>query len=66
MTNGLLSTPREWKNGVTFNFTAGQDLQVEVARRRYYSNRATFWDLLGILQVSYLSHIDFWCKAAEK
>ncbi|KAG8923603.1 hypothetical protein FRC01_012562 [Tulasnella sp. 417] len=47
---GGTSTPREWKGGVTFNFTAGQNLRVDVGRRRYYSNRATFLDLMGITQ----------------
>ncbi|KIO21831.1 hypothetical protein M407DRAFT_28599 [Tulasnella calospora MUT 4182] len=47
---GSTNNPREWKNGVTFNFTAGQNLRIDVGRRRYYSNRATFLDLIGITQ----------------
>ncbi|KAG9033218.1 hypothetical protein FS837_002530 [Tulasnella sp. UAMH 9824] len=44
------ASPREWKHGVTFNFTAGQTLGVDVGRRRIYANRATFLDLIGISQ----------------
>ncbi|KAG8911794.1 hypothetical protein FRC01_005519, partial [Tulasnella sp. 417] len=43
-------SPREWKHGVTFNFTAGQTVRVDVGRRRIYANRATFLDLIGISQ----------------
>lgn len=44
-------TPREVNSGVTFNFTAGQTLRVDLGRRRIYANRATFLDLIGIPQV---------------
>lgn len=44
-------TPREWTLGITFKFTAGQTLQVDLGRRRNYANRATFLDLIGIPQV---------------
>lgn len=44
-------TPREWEHGTTFNFTTERDLRVDVARRRFYSTRATFLDLIGIPQV---------------
>ncbi|KAG8955072.1 hypothetical protein FRC04_009529 [Tulasnella sp. 424] len=43
-------SPREFVAGVTFNFTAGQTLRVDVGRRRIYMNRATFLDLIGISQ----------------
>ncbi|KAG9021562.1 hypothetical protein FS837_007169 [Tulasnella sp. UAMH 9824] len=43
-------SPREWKRGVTFKFTVGQTLGVDVGRRRIYANRATFLDLIGISQ----------------
>ncbi|KIO17212.1 hypothetical protein M407DRAFT_85212 [Tulasnella calospora MUT 4182] len=42
-----------------------QDLQVTVGRRRDYSNRATFLDLIGFSQVCFLSRLNFYCRLAE-
>ncbi|KAG8923604.1 hypothetical protein FRC01_012563 [Tulasnella sp. 417] len=47
---GRNANPHEFKPGVTFDLDAGQDLHITVGRRRDYSVRATFLDLIGIPQ----------------
>ncbi|KAG9023635.1 hypothetical protein FS837_005679 [Tulasnella sp. UAMH 9824] len=44
---GLAYNPNEVEPGVTFNLTRGQDLDIEVGRRRDYNVRGTFLDLIG-------------------
>ncbi|KAG9039008.1 hypothetical protein FS837_001145, partial [Tulasnella sp. UAMH 9824] len=43
-------SPREWKHGITFNLTAGQNFEVDLGRRRIYGNRAGLLDLIGVGQ----------------
>ncbi|KAG8924722.1 hypothetical protein FRC01_011131, partial [Tulasnella sp. 417] len=50
MITGRSDNPNEVKPGVTFNLTAGQDLRINVGRRRDYNVRGTFLDLIGIPQ----------------
>ncbi|KAG8924721.1 hypothetical protein FRC01_011130 [Tulasnella sp. 417] len=44
---GKNDNPNEVEPGVTFTLDAGQDLQVNVGRRRDYNVRATFLDFMG-------------------
>lgn len=44
---GLNDNTDEVEPGITFNLTLGQDLRIEVGRRRDYNVRATFRDLIG-------------------